>query len=276
MAQVPAAGETATKGTPHEPRAAEPIVAFSLAGACEAARLFAGAAVVAFVLIVVVTTVAPDFGRSVVAALERFYYAPANLVRKYIDIFFVIVIGNSLAAAASSTLGAVGAIALARVGQSSQERPRDYGAMGRASYRVMDLLCRLAAAFVPALSRARDPAARGAAAVAVLAPRLSLVCSGAVLGIYLAAALTTGWLEALWAAVIDLVPHAAFEVPAAWMAAAIGIAVSDRLVAAATRGPSALRRGARAFLASSPYARAVGIVLALIFIAAAMEVRGLQ
>lgn len=277
VGQVPARAKVgADTAATRETRSVDLRLGFSLTALSQAVRIFGGAAAVAFVGIVVLIAVAPNLGTSFVAALQRIYFAPGDLVRKYINALFAIILGNCLAAGASSSLGAVGAGVLARVQQSSDATARDYGALGRVSYVLMDLLCRLSAALIPPLGRVADFSARTAAAVAALAPRLSLVCSGSVLGIYLGAELATGWVAGLWATIGDLAGHAVFELPAAWMAAAIGITASERFVRAAQRGPSALRGAAREFLTSAPYVRAIGLVVGLILVAAAIEVRGLQ
>jgi uncharacterized membrane protein SpoIIM required for sporulation len=115
--------------------------------------------------------------------------------------------------------------------------------------------------------------AQTAAGIAVLVPRLSVACSGCMIGIYLAGALLTGWTAHLLRDAVGLLPHGVCEVPAMIMSAAVGICIAEPLVAAARGGVRRVRDCAVQLLTSPRLLRLLALLIAVIAIGGAIEVR---
>ena len=238
-----------------------------------AGGLFCCAAAVGFTVTAGIGAIAPTWGLAIAEAIQRLYLAPGRFLAQYLSVQVTVTLANSLAALGASVLGAYGALLVARIQRSDAATGRSYGILGRASYQVIAGLCRAAQRCAPGLGAATHIEERAAAALAVLVPRLSVACSGCVLGIYLAGALLSGWTHHLLRVTVGLLPHGAFEIPAMIASAAVGICIAERLVAAAPLGLGHVHDHARQFLISARLIRVLALIFAAIIIGAAMEVR---
>ncbi len=238
-----------------------------------AARMFCSAAVGGFLITTGIGAISPSWGLAIAHAMQRLYLAPGHLLAEYLSTQVTITLANSLAALGASVLGVCGALLLARIQLVDAATDRSYGALGRASYVIVSWLCNAACRFAPTLRAARQMDTQIPAAVAVLVPRLSMATAGCMVGVYLAGALLTGWTARLVSTAVGLLPHGVCEVPAMIVSAALGIRMSERLVAAAPGGLEHLRDSARELLGSPRLGRALALVLAAIVIGAAIEIR---
>lgn len=252
-----------------------PWIIFPVDKLAQAARHFLVGTMAVFLLGTIVGALAPTFSRGVFAALTAFYLAPVDFASRYVSLFAAVVLANSLAALIASSLGAAGAALLARLHERDERTQTSYGLLGRASYRLAQSWCWLGALAAPELRSASSFGARSAAAISVLAPRASALLAGGVLGLHLAGALVQHWTPGAVNLVVGLFPHALFEFPAIALSLAVGLALADELALRASEGLSALRQRALAMLASPSLRRTLALVLALVVIGAAFEVRSL-
>jgi hypothetical protein len=176
----------------------------------------------------------------------------------------------------SAGLGTVGAAILSRLHEHDQDRDVDYGLPGRASYSVAAAWCWLGGLAAPRIRAVADFSVRSTVAVSALAPRLSLLATGGVLGLHAAVALIERWTTGVAEFAVRIAPHGLFEFPAIALSAGIGLAAADELISRAHDGPLAVRQRALAILTSPAFRRTLGVVAALIVVGAAVEVRGLS
>lgn len=238
-----------------------------------AGRTFIAAVAVAFLTTVGLGAISPTWALAIADAVQRLYLGPGHFLAQYLSTQVTITLANSLAALGAALLGAWGALLVARIQLGDASAGRTHGALGRASYVLMSWLCAAARRCVPELGAAREMDARTAAAIAVLVPRLSIVCSGCMLGIYLAGALLTGWTAHLLRDAAGLLPHGVCEVPAMIVSGAVGICIAERLVAAAHGGLRDVHDTAARTFSSPRLLRILGLLIAAIIIGAAIEVR---
>jgi hypothetical protein len=238
-----------------------------------AARMFCSAAVGGFLITTGIGAISPSWGLTIAHAVQRLYLAPGHLLSQYLSTQVTIALANSLAALGASVLGVCSALLLARMQLADAATDRSYGCLGRASYVVVSWLCSTARRFAPTLGAAQQMDTQIPAAVAVLVPRLSMAAAGCMVGLYLAGALLTGWTARLVSTAVGLLPHGVCEVPVMIASAALGIRMSERLVAAAPGGLEHLRDSARELLGSPRLGRALALILAAIVIGAAIEIR---
>ncbi len=241
----------------------------------QAARLFLTGAAVAFLFTAVVGAMAPSAALEFFGALRDIYGLPVDLVGRYVSIYVAIVVANAVAAAVSAGLGTAGAALLSRLHERDQQREVDYGLSGRASYSVAAAWCWLGSLAAPRISTIADFGARSSVAISALAPRLSLLATGAVLGLHAAAALIERWIGGVVELATQIAPHGLLEFPAIALSAGIGLAAADELINRAHEGPRAVRERALGILTSRAFRRTLAVVGALIVIGAAVEVRGL-
>jgi hypothetical protein len=245
----------------------------SVSALAAAVRTLCWGAAAAFVITVGIGAVAPTWGLAIANAFRRMYLAPGYFLGQYLSAQATITLANSLAALGASILGALGALLVARVQGRDATARRSYGVSGRAAYAVVSSLCAVARKAAPALGQAKDMGAQASAAIAVLAPRLSVACSGCAVGTYLAGSLLQGWIPHVLRVAVGLLPHGVFELPAMLASAALGIAISERLVAAAQLGLPCVHDTARQLITSGPLLRILALIVAVIVIGAAIEVR---
>lgn len=267
----PVSGVSADESAQARTKSGDQLI--SVSALVRVVRTFCWGAAAAFAITVGIGAVVPTWGLAIAEALQRMYLAPGYFLAQYLSAQATITLANSLAALGASVLGASGALLVARIQRADAAAQRSYGACGRAAYAVVSSLCSVARKAAPALGEARDTAAEASAAIAVLAPRLSVACSGCALGVYLAASLLQGWIPQLLRVVVGLLPHGVFELPAMLVSAAVGVAISDRLVAAARHSLRCVDDAARHLLISPRLVRILALVVALIVIGAAIEVR---
>jgi uncharacterized membrane protein SpoIIM required for sporulation len=240
-------------------------------------RAFLAAALVVFVVGVVVGAFAPGFPARILEAIQTVVLWPSEYFSQLVPIYLLILLANVKAAFLTALLGPVSVWVNAKL----NSRHRRRGSRAAGSVRLPDrIACAVAAATVRA-GRAvfpeigdetREFAARSSAGLAVCVPFLALWMNGAVLGLWLAEGLLGGWGEGLVHVGAALLPHAPVEFTALILSAATGLTLARHLVPTERDHDSEWQaRNVPRWLTSNTLAQSLGLLVGLLAIAAALE-----
>jgi hypothetical protein len=237
-----------------------------------AARLFAGTAGVVFTVAVLFYLVAPAYAAAALHAIMDFYQARAEWAYRYLSGLTVVLLNNTAAALIASSLGVAAALVIARLharpGESTSEAEGGGIAQG-----IIQGVVAGASLVCARIGRIRHLPSRVAVSMAVLAPVLSVVCNGALLGIWLGSCLAGDQLAGILKGLRSIAPHAVFELPVICAAAAVGLHLALHLIEVACTQPQMIAQRAAQCLTSPALRRTWGLLFLLILIGAVVETR---
>jgi uncharacterized membrane protein SpoIIM required for sporulation len=237
------------------------------------ARALALAAVATFLLGVTVGAVWPGLTERALDLLTGLSLWPAAFLSHLVPIFLFILLNNIKAALVASLLGPLSVWANARLNEGSRTEPMGRSLACRAANAVGRGMVALGRRVFPALGDAAlDFPARVSAALAAFTPLLVVGLNGAVLGLWLAQGLLSRWTYGLGEVGRQLLPHAPVEFSAFLLAAAVGLRLARELVPQTAAQDAAWQaREARRLVTTDAVAQSLGVVVALLAIAAALE-----
>jgi len=238
-----------------------------------AVGLFSLAAAGVFSLALIAYLIVPAYAKAALHAVMDFYQARADWVFDLVSGLAGVLINNSLAALIASSLGVVGALLVVRCQTGEAVEAPTVPWSDRLAQALIHGLVASTAFILSPVRQIRDLPARTAVAIAILAPSLSLICNGALLGIWLGTALTDEQMVGVLKALLSIAPHAVFELPAICLAAAVGLHLALRLTDTARVEPQRLAAHARECLTSPQLRRTWGILFLLVLIGAVLETR---
>jgi len=237
-----------------------------------AVRLFLGVAGVIFSLAVLFYLIAPAYTAAALQAMMDLYQARADWAYRYLSGMTVVLLNNTLAVLLASSLGVLGALLIARLHFRSGGVLPEESRPGVAQGIIRGVVIVAGWILVP-VKRIRHAVARVAVAVAVLTPALSVVCNGAVLGIWLGSCLAEGQMAGILKGIQSIAPHAVFELPVICAASAVGLHLALHLMEVARTQPQMIAQRAAQCLTSPALRRTWGVLFLFVLISAVIETR---
>jgi len=238
-------------------------------------RALAVATVATFLLAVAVGALAPGLPGRVLALIDKVAFWPTAYLSHVLAFFLFILINNIRAALTAAALGPLSVWVNGRINARHQvDADAKLSLVDRAAGAIARGLVALGRRIFPELGDPnRDFAVQTSAALAAVVPFLALGVNGAVLGIWLAEGLLTGWVEGLAKASTVLLPHGPVEFPALILSAAIGLVLARELLPTASRHDSTWQADrAKKLLFSDRMAQSLALIVGLLAIAAALEI----
>lgn len=234
--------------------------------------IFGGVAGIIFALAGVFYLIAPAYTAAALHAMMDLYQARADWAYRYLSGMTVVLLNNTLATLLASSLGVTAALLIAhlhvRTGESAFEEPK----RGWAKMIIHAVVTGASWVLAP-VRRIHHSSARVAVSVAVLAPALSVVCNGALLGIWLGSCLAEGQLAGILKGIQSIAPHAVFELPVICTASAVGLHLALHLMEVAHTQPQMIAQRAAQCLTSPALRRTWGGLFLFVLIAAVIETR---
>lgn len=237
-----------------------------------ATRIFLGVAGIIFSLAVVFYLIAPAYTAAALHAMMDLYQARADWAYRYLSGMTVVLLNNTLAGLLASSLGAVGALLIARLHFHGEEVLGDESRPSLA-YGIVRGVVTVAGWILAPVKLVRHAVARVAVAVAVLAPALSVVCNGALLGIWLGSCLAEDQIAGILKGIQSIAPHAVFELPVICTASAVGLHLALYLLEVARTQPQMIGQRAAQCLTSPALRRTWGVLFLFVLISAVIETR---
>lgn len=238
-------------------------------------RALAVATVAAFLVAVAVGALAPGLPGRVLAFIDKVAFWPTAYLSHVLAFFLFILINNIRAALTAAALGPLSVWVNGRINARHQVvDDAELSLIDRAAGAMARGLVAVGQRIFPELGDLNhDFAVRTSAALAAVVPFLALGVNGAVLGIWLAEGLLTGWVEGLAKASAILLPHGPLEFPALILSAAVGLALARELLPTASHHDSTWQADrAKKLLFSDRMAQSLALIVGLLAVAAALEV----
>jgi uncharacterized membrane protein SpoIIM required for sporulation len=241
-------------------------------------RAFVLGTLVVFVLAVSVGALAPGLPTRVLDVIQLIVLWPSDYFAQLVPIYLLILLGNTKAAFLTALLGPASVWLNARLNirrakhsghPAGQPRLIEWVAHG-----VAQATIRAGRLVFPQIGdESREFAARSSAGLAAVVPFLALWMNAAVLGLWLAEGLLSGWGVGLAHVGAALLPHGPVEFVALILSAAVGVKLAHHLVPALPQHDSEWQaRHVRQWLTSDVLAQSLGLLVGLLAIAAALEI----
>ena len=235
--------------------------------------------VVTFVLAVALGALAPGLPSHLLRLIEKVQLWPTTWLTGVWAMFFIILLNNMRAAFIGALIGPGSVWLNARLNSEHPDLEDDVrpSAGERVASAIARALIGVGRRAFPALADDDlDFAARASAALAAVVPYMAVGANATMLGVWLADGLLRGWVGGFAERCMDLLPHGPVEFPALVLSTAMGLWLASHLVPRRLGENSDWQAGeVKRLLKSNRVAQSLAAIIALLLIAAALEVTGM-